>query len=399
MTNTDDPPHGRIYYPALDGLRFFAFALVFLFHGGIPQVARGIDGLVHAVVWSPVRDNLPWRPGQTVVGNGWIGVQVFFVLSGFLITTLLLEEEKRRGRIDLRAFYVRRILRIWPLYYVTVLATFTLMPWLDRTWTRPETETLWREHLPAFLVFGGNWSMGLIGQVPFDSISILWSVCVEEQFYLFCPLLIAGVRPSRRPFVVSGLMAAGVAGRYLTAWALERGAVTAVFFQFSTITHLDTLLAGVLLALTRARWEKPAVLRFLFAPTAAIGGFLLLTTPELARGGVTGRTLDYLFVWLVGSALVASATAERGVIPWVLGYGRFVWLGRISYGLYMVHEFAMFLQIVIFEWIGWPPIQKAFAPLAPLALTLGLASLSYYALERPFLRLKSRWSRVESRPV
>ncbi len=390
----------RIYYPALDGLRFIAFALVYLFHGGIPQVARGIDGFAHALGWHPMMNGkVPWSPGYAVVNNGWIGVQFFFILSGFLITTLLLEEEKRRGRIDLRAFWARRILRIWPLYYWIVLLTFFVIPWMDRAWSRPETQMLWSKQLLPFLAFGGNWSMSLIGPVPYDAISILWSVCVEEQFYLFCPLLIAWVRPSRRIGFVVFLMIVGIVGRALTAVALERQSVTPLFFQFSTITQLDTLLSGVLLALVRKTWSGQSRFSIALGPLAVLGCIALLARPELARAGIVGRTLDYVYVWIVGALLVASAASGRGLVFHVLRYERFVWLGRISYGLYMYHEIAFFLQRWLFDRIGWFPNQEGLAPFASLTLTIGLASASYYKLERPFLRLKGRWSRVESRPI
>jgi len=100
----------RVYLPELDGLRFVAFALVYLFTAGFPQ---------------PMLVTLVGRPlAHAMRDNGWVGVQLFFILSGFLITTLLLREEAQFGRIDLRAFLVRRILRIWPLYYLTVAIGF-----------------------------------------------------------------------------------------------------------------------------------------------------------------------------------------------------------------------------------------------------------------------------------
>ena len=252
--STANPASDRVYFPALDGLRFAAFGLVYLFHRGIPQVASALDSVSRRIDKRlPTKGVAPWSLGDSVLNNGWVGVQLFFILSGFLIATLLLREESRLGRIDLRAFWMRRILRIWPLYYLTVAITFFALPWLDGTWGSASTRSLWSQHLAPFLLFGGNWSMGLIGPVPYDAISILWSVCVEEQFYLFCPLLIAFVPAKGRIPLVVALMILGVVGRAATAMALERRLVTPILFQFSTITQLDTLLAGVLLALVRER--------------------------------------------------------------------------------------------------------------------------------------------------
>src|SRR6516164_10094183 len=96
----------RIYFPELDGLRFFAFLLVYLFHGGIP--------------WTVLSRLIGSAAANRLFENGGYGVQLFFILSGYLITTLLLREETRFGRIALRAFWIRRILRIWPLYYLLI---------------------------------------------------------------------------------------------------------------------------------------------------------------------------------------------------------------------------------------------------------------------------------------
>ena len=105
-----EPLGSRVYFPELDGLRFLAFFLVFLFHQGISR---------------PVLSKLIGHGAAgCCIENGWVGVQLFFILSGYLITTLLLREEAAFGRIDLRAFWVRRIMRIWPLYYLIVVLVF-----------------------------------------------------------------------------------------------------------------------------------------------------------------------------------------------------------------------------------------------------------------------------------
>ena len=159
------PDEGRVYFPALDGLRFVAFGLVFLFHRGIPQVATVINAISRQAGYKPVTNaKAPWSVGDSVLDNGWIGVQLFFILSGFLITTLLLlREESRFGKIDLLSFWMRqrkRILRIWLLYYLIVMITFFVLPWLEGAWGTVATRELWSRHLIPFLVFGGNWSMG-----------------------------------------------------------------------------------------------------------------------------------------------------------------------------------------------------------------------------------------------
>ena len=119
------PPEAaeRIYFPELDGLRFIAFMMVYLFHGGIPQ------GIVSRLIGRQAA----WALRE----NGGFGVQLFFILSGYLIATLLLREEARFGRISLRAFWIRRILRIWPLYYLIVVIGFLVIPAIQGQLTTP----------------------------------------------------------------------------------------------------------------------------------------------------------------------------------------------------------------------------------------------------------------------
>src|SRR4051812_20885847 len=175
MANETVAGDDRVYFPELDGLRLVAFLAVYVFHGGLPQLAGWINAAV-GVLPTAIRGLLPANTGFTIQDNGWVGVQLFFVLSGYLIATLLLREERRFGRISLKAFWVRRILRIWPLYYLTLALTFVAMPLAEGV-TASGYGPGFGRHLPWFLLFLGNWSMALLGPVGNDAISVLWSVC------------------------------------------------------------------------------------------------------------------------------------------------------------------------------------------------------------------------------
>ena len=197
----------RIYFPELDGLRFIAFMMVYFFHGGVPQ------GILARLIGS--------RIAGAFRENGGFGVQLFFILSGYLIATLLLREEARYGRIDLRAFWIRRVLRIWPLYYLTLLIGFGLIPALEHQIGTPGYARMLRGQLIPFLAFLGNWSMIFVGPLP-DWLSILWSVCVEEQFYLIVPLLIALVAPRYRRVLVALLIGGAITVRWYCAGTTHR---------------------------------------------------------------------------------------------------------------------------------------------------------------------------------
>jgi peptidoglycan/LPS O-acetylase OafA/YrhL len=376
-------PSERVYFPELDGLRFIAFLMVYLFHGGVP--------------WGVLRPLI----GRTLVDvfrdNGGYGVQLFFILSGYLITALLLREEARYGRIALRAFWIRRILRIWPLYYLVVLIGFFLLPGLEgQLWTSGYRETL-RIHLLPFLAFLGNWSMALIRPAA-DWLSVLWSVCVEEQFYLIVPLFIALIAPRfRRPIVV-GLIAGSIGLRW---WCAHRYP-SQLMIVYNTFAQFDTLLSGVLLALVMG-WDRnrPTLtrwLRWLQWPLYLAIGWVM-TRPHLGHGTTFHRTWDFVWVWLCGVGLVMVAIWGNGWLRTALSYSRIVWLGKISYGLYMYHEIALWVRAHYFSRLGWFPNQEELLAIATFAPTIGLAAASYYGYERRFLQLKRAWTRVPSRPV
>ncbi|MEO6808508.1 MAG: acyltransferase [Isosphaeraceae bacterium] len=389
----------RVYYPELDGLRFVAFLAVYVFHGGVPQFGRWVNALA-AGLTSLVPSARPWlplNPGEAIRSNGWIGVQFFFILSGYLISTLLLREEARYGRISLRAFWVRRILRIWPLYYLTLTLAFFALPWFDGV-TPTTYGPGYGRHLPAFLVFAGNWSMALLGPVGNDAISILWSVCIEEQFYVLAPLLVAFVPPGGRLAVVVALMASAVAGRY----ALARAEAGPLLFQYNMITHLDTLLSGVLLALVWQRFppDERTRRRLLWMRwPLGLALIYLLSRPGLAHGSAARRTWDFVGLWVCGVGVVALARVGGGWLSALLANPRLVWLGRISYGLYMYHEIALWLSRRVDQWLGWFPNKEPLMAIGSFAATVLMAAVSYLVVERPFLKLKRGWTRVPSRPI
>lgn len=376
-------PDERVYFPELDGLRFVAFLMVFLFHGGLPE--------------SLVRQGLGRAAARALRENGGYGVQLFFILSGYLITTLLLREEARYGRVALGAFWVRRILRIWPLYYLVVLIGFFAIPALDGQIGTTYHRELIRVHLAPFLVFAGNWSMALVQPAP-DWLSVLWSVCVEEQFYLLVPLFVALVgRRWRIPLVVT-LIAGAIAVR--GSCAHRSG--SQLLIVFNTFAQLDTLLGGVLLAMvlgwnrdrpTLSRW-----LRWLQWPLYVAAGWIL-SWPHLGHGTNLHRTWDFVWVWLCGTGLVMVAVWGKGWLRALLATPRLVWLGKISYGLYMYHEIALWARARLVRTMPWFPNKEELLSLGALALTIALAAGSYYGYERPFLRLKRAWTRVPSRPV
>lgn len=366
---TPSAPKGRFYVPALDGLRVLAFLGVWVFHtvGFLPRVQN--NPVLHAI----------W-------GVGMYGVPVFFVLSAFLITRLLLMERERTGRVDLRAYYVRRTLRIWPLYFLVSAVGLVVSHRLGD----PNV----RGSLAALGTFTANVAMAKGRLVP--NLGPLWSLSIEEQFYLVWPLALS--RLSRRGLtgLCVGMIVAASVSRLGLAWH-EQGYGLA---NAATTSHLDSLALGTLLALNLDR---------LRGFSRAHGGLLMvlcglglllvnLTAPVYGAYSVLGRGLYahapwfmvaaafYAAVPFLSAGLVALAILTRDT---PLGRPRIAALGKLTFGLYMWHVIVMLAVM--------PHRPLAFVEC--LAGAFALATLTYYGVERPFLNLKHRFEKVRPRPA
>jgi len=344
------------HYPQLDGLRAIAVVLVFLHHWSLPQFGLGI-----------------------------IGVQLFFVLSGFLITRILLDLRDNRNNellqrvgFSLRQFYARRFLRIFPLFYFCLL----LFVILDRFEIR-ET-ALWH------FFYLSNVRFFLLGtfEVPF---SHFWTLAVEEQFYLIWPLVVLLTPARHLPRILILLILFG---------PLTRGLIWLTFDQdfASTSTllpaNLDTLGMGALGACwmnRAASAPSPAIVRKFFITVIALAALEIFFTRFLALSGLLVTVLDSTAVAIVSLGLVL--TGIKGFPPHV---GHFLlnpliqYLGRISYGLYVWHMFAPALLRNALKLSGLPE-EWNHGIVGFLLLFLGtvvMASLSWFLLERPLNRLK-----------
>jgi len=301
------------------------------------------------------------------VEGGLAGVTLFFVLSGFLITSLLVAEYGRYGRVDLRAFYVRRGLRLLPAMFA--LLAVVAVGYAINTWPSPPAPAI--DNLPISLLtvafYVPNWAAmtleaGVLGHT--------WSLGVEEQFYLIWPLtLVAGIHvlgPRRMALVA---LAVAILVTPWRLFLLESTGIARVVD--GTDTHADALMLGCVLALLRLR--APSFMGWLGIGCAVAAG-------AVWASGEMGLAL------FLPVATIASVAALAGC-PAMLAWRPLAYVGRISYGLYLWHY--------LFIWWGWP------APLV-IAASIAVAVVSYERLERPFLRLKDRYARasmVENRPT
>jgi peptidoglycan/LPS O-acetylase OafA/YrhL len=375
----------KFYHPELDQLRFFAFLAVFLHHffaTYLPSLQRH-GGLTARILGA-------------FVESGGLGVDLFFCLSSFLITMLLLREHDLTGALDVRAFWVRRILRIWPLYYTFVLLSAVVVPLFA-----PENR-LSGLHLAGFTFLAGNWACVANGY-PNSVAAPLWSVSIEEQFYILWPLVLSIFGCRRLPHLAI-LCLVGASAMRMVAVPLGLPD-TAVWCN--TVARLDPIALGALLAVVchRRPFSIPAWLRKTTLLVAALcPATLLLWFGDRCWAGKP--SLVFYPTVAVSCVAILVAIYRGGNAPVPETASRLskilVYLGRISYGLYVFHVLGIQLSQFLIQGAGGSATHKSLMFVLRFVLaggvTFGLAALSYSWLETPFLRLKARFSHVDSAP-
>lgn len=326
--------------PALDGLRAIAVVLVLLAHSRIPLVGNG----------------------------GGVGVAIFFTLSGFLITALLLQEREDYGAFRIRAFYRRRLLRLVPAMVVCVALAIAVGLYLY-------SEVLDWALIAGTLTYTANWVMAAGAYPPETGLGHTWSLAIEEQFYLVWPLVLVATASLSRSTIVRGLVA--ICGVILMVrgflWdggdGLER-------IYFGSDTRADGLLFGAAVAFILHKspvrsfpnWAPWAALTFL--GTCCLIPDPLKTIAMPTAVGIATAVSIYLLVQRPGFALLEMKWAR--------------WIGRRSYGIYL---YQSPLHVLVLVKLGESPLWWF---LVHIPLTLLAAWASYRWIETPFLRLKDR---------
>ena len=350
--------------PGLDLLRALAIILVVVYHAGIMGFA--LPNRIHRF--------------------GWIGVDLFFVLSGYLIGGQLLAPLARGQRINLPRFYLRRVLRIMPAYFA-VLAVYFLLPlWREY----PEIAPLWK-----FLVSAQN--IGLHGGTAF---SHAWSLAVEDQFYLLLPLLLILLSRSRWASMVVPIiiLLGGVVLRAFLAWQnpSAQGGVSFRGFQtwiyYPTWTRLDPLLFGVVLAaIEKFRpkfWERlMSVAMWLWLPGLALISYALyLGEGEVLT--VAASIWQFPLIALGMATLLASAVTPRLPLRRVAIPGA-AFVASIAYSAYLIQKLVIHCVAQFCAWHN-VPLTSALAVLVVEVCVYAAATILFFAVERPFLQLRHR---------
>lgn len=367
----------RTYLPGLHGLRAIAAFLVIIVHIELFKSNWGLPN---------------WHDNRLISDLGTIGVDFFFVLSGFLITYLLFHEKESYNKINLRSFYIRRVLRIWPLYYVVLILVFFVLPFTGY----PEIpgkdiHDNFYERLALFTFFLPNVSKAFYDFVPYGG--IMWSVGVEEQFYLFWPIIIAFSNKYLKSIITV----------FFSLLFLKALALLPYFSEFENVNSIKKMLA---------------MFRIEIMTIGGIGAWLLYYKKSLVRkylfGGFSqfvSYTGIFLVVYFLPSFLNDAKHVVMGCFFIVIilnvssNSGSFIklendvfkFLGNISYGMYMYHMIIANGFISLGIVLGLDSYRfEIFIYSGTFVFTVLVSHFSYTLLEKPFLKLKTKFSLVQS---
>ncbi len=381
----------RIYFPGLNGVRFLAALSVVIVH--IEQF-KGFMGLNDQGSTNFFLHNF--------VLSGRDAVTLFFVLSGFLITYLLLAEYKTTRTISVRKFYARRILRIWPLYYLIVLISFVVIPAVyhlthfDGYYISLSENFWWKAGL--YIFFLPNVA-DLLKQYVLGAMH-LWSIGVEEQFYLMWPLLLK--RFASRPLTaLLSVLAFKIVFIILNQIVGDNPMPLGAEFLrpiviFIINFRIESMAIGGIAAYVLFN-QREQLLRYCFHPiTEKVVLLLMILNAVNLRS--SGLITDFLLSIVYALFILNVSSNPHSTVH--LENRLFNWLGKFSYGIYMYHPALIYVTLVAFRFLGFTdstqPLYNPIIYILVIGLTISTSALSYTWFETPFLRFKSSLMVIQS---
>lgn len=359
------------HYLALDGLRGVAILMVFFFHYG--DLANSSSKLLRFL--------------SLVKGAGWMGVDLFFVLSGFLITGILFDTRHKPNYFS--NFYMRRMLRLFPVFYGTAVLLLLLTPFFHLHWRAAQG---W------YLFYGANFlqlydfRLSAIG--PF-TLMHLWSLALEEQFYLVWPLVVLLV--ASRPRLLRTAIGLTIAAPLLRVLLLHLN-VSALFIYYQLPTRMDGFAIGGGLAMLMREMDTDALAKrckILFPVCLAILVGLAVARGTFKFSDPWMIQIGYSTLAIMSAALLVLSLQENSLAHRIFSWGVLCFYGRISYGFYIFHELIHDLTKPIYYAYMQHLNSHTFAGIlyvfSVLAIVTVISFLSYRYYEVPFLRLKSKF--------
>lgn len=361
----------KYYFPQLDAIRGLSFIGVYFVHAFHPGFGAGFFGQML----------------QYFYGNLALSIDVFFILSSFLLTWLGINEYKQKGNFSFINYFIRRALRIWPLYILLMIFSFVLVPYVSRHFNVPVTLP------PAYYYVFFISNFYLEGHVYF--LRFLWTLSVEEQFYLLwglCLLLF------QKRILTCVVVLAGVSIAY-TVYAVQHN----LDGYYNTLIYLFDFATGILAAVLLHRnnsivsffKEMTRLSNVLFFLLLPVIFFIMFCLNHFIHGSFSDWSdilMRYFFIIYIGLFIIEQMVNKKTILK--LKSQRFlIYTGKISYGLYCFHGIVLTFGLLLLQHfeINMPAILKAFLL---LAIDFLISSISYYYIEKPFLALKNRLRRI-----
>ncbi|RKD86522.1 acyltransferase family protein [Mangrovibacterium diazotrophicum] len=369
-----------VYFENLDGLRFMCFLMVFFCHSFYTESAV-------------VRTSQIWRffSGSFLLANGQLGVNMFFVLSGFLITFLLIQEKKLNGQIDLKKFWFRRILRIWPLFYFCVFFGFVSFPFLKSFFGGTPNETA---NIFYYLTFINNFDVIAKGDPDASILSVLWSIAIEEQFYLLWPIVLF-LLPVRRYWIAFTSV-------ILVSWVFRATHDDPVMHEHHTLSCIGDMAIGAFGAWLvsekkkfKARMEN--LKRYQIAIIYLTFFTIYIFRHELLFTNYIVRIFERSFIAIVGLGIILEQNYSKDSFFKFSNFKIISKLGLITYGLYCLHILGILTGQTLSKLLGiadnvWSVVIVE--PLVAFSIAIVLAYFSFNYFEKPFLMLKEKYTYI-----
>jgi peptidoglycan/LPS O-acetylase OafA/YrhL len=392
------------YFKGLDSLRFFAALAVFFTHVELIKKFTGFgshwidpeERITKFTVFQSVMSKEIDPLSPLIAYSSALGVVFFFVLSGFLITFLLLKEKQENNSIAIGKFYLRRALRIWPLYYLIFLLGFFVLPYLE-IFSVPEQDVFFHQNFWGNLILYAFFMPNLafsIYTTAVPNIGQSWSIGVEEQFYLLWPLLIRKSKNVLRSILwIAGIIIA-LKGVLLFSFPFIQLEAIVVIKKFLAMSKLECMALGGFGAYVFFN-KKEAILQVIFKPLAQVLAVVMIPILIYFMPTALEDVLHLLFSISFLIIILNAAGNEKSFFRFenrILQY-----LGRISYGFYMFHVMCIVFTIhTLDNYIGLnndiTTPQHILLYGISFLLTVAVSSLSYHIFEKAFIRLKDKYA-------
>jgi len=379
LTATAQPKiKNKIFFPNLDGLRFFCFISVFLYH----SFATNIQYISNDPIYRAVKYGL--------FGNGFLGVNFFFVLSGFLITYLLLKEKLKYGKIHVGSFYIRRILRIWPLFYLSVAFGFLIFPILKSHFGETPNE---HANVLAYIFLVNNFDF-IHTQPDASNLSVLWSVAIEEQFYLVWPLIIALIPTKYLNRVFLSIITASLIFRVINSGNEN-------VLNFHTLSCISDMTIGGLAAyyiISNSSFrQKIEGLNKWVIVCVYVAIAVIFLTRQIVFSLIP--SLERLVISILFALVILEQCYSKNSFYKMGRLTNVSQLGKYTYGLYCLHMIGILAGHTILTKFGLnnTTVKLIFTEGAlTLLITLVLAFVSYHLMEKRFLKLKEKFAFIKT---